>query len=161
LFIGETVIGRISGVPILPISRRVDAADGTFLGVLVVLVPPSALTSLHKTIDLGRHGVMTLILAIHRADSGGVALEVRDTGTGMTAAEVTIALEAFGQVDGGLARRHNGTGLGLPLARQLTELHGGSLTIDSEKGHCTTIIVALPAVRGLAAASVVVGEAAS
>ena len=60
LFIGKTVIGRTSGVPILPISRRVDAQDGTFLGVLVVLISPAALTTLHKTIDLGRHGVMTL-----------------------------------------------------------------------------------------------------
>jgi signal transduction histidine kinase len=60
LFIGQTVIGRISGVPLLPISRRVDAEDGTFLGVLVMLISPSSLTTLHKSIDLGRHGVMTL-----------------------------------------------------------------------------------------------------
>jgi len=60
MYIGPTVISRVSGLPILPISRRVDAADGTFLGVLAVLVSPGSLTTLHKAIDLGPHGVMTL-----------------------------------------------------------------------------------------------------
>jgi hypothetical protein len=61
LFIGPTVLGRLtSGHPIMPITRRVEAEDGTFLGVVDVLVLPSALTTLHKYIDLGPHGVMTL-----------------------------------------------------------------------------------------------------
>jgi hypothetical protein len=60
LFVGPTIIGRVSGVGALPISRRVDADDGTFLGVVVILISPSALTTLHKSIDLGRHGLMTL-----------------------------------------------------------------------------------------------------
>jgi signal transduction histidine kinase len=89
----------------------------------------------------------SVILAIWRAKNGGVTLEVRDTGSGMSLAEVQVALEPFGQVDGGLARGHNGTGLGLPIARQLAELHGGSLNIDSEKGRGTTITVTLPAAR--------------
>jgi signal transduction histidine kinase len=91
----------------------------------------------------------SVILAIIRAENGGVELRVRDTGNGMTAAEIEVALEIFGQVDGGLDRRHNGTGLGLPLARLLTEAHGGSLVVDSEKGRGTTITVALPAARVL------------
>jgi signal transduction histidine kinase len=68
----------------------------------------------------------------------------------MTPAEIKIALEPFGQLDTCLARRHEGTGLGLPLARRLAELHGGSLLIDSEKGHGTTITVTLPPTRVLA-----------
>jgi signal transduction histidine kinase len=91
----------------------------------------------------------SVTLTILRAENGGIQLEVRDTGSGMTAAEIEVALEAFGQVDGGLARRHNGTGLGLPLARELAELHGGSLRVDSEKGRGTTITIALPAARVL------------
>jgi two-component system, sensor histidine kinase len=101
-------------------------------------------------------------LAIRRAENGGVVLEVRDTGPGMTAAEIEVALQPFGQVDGGLNRRHNGTGLGLPLARELAELHGGSLHVDSEKGRGTTVTVTFPAARvlGDAAAPVVIGAAA-
>ena len=86
-------------------------------------------------------------VAVRRSRSGGVKFVVRDTGCGMTPAEVEIALELFGQVDAGLARRHEGTGLGLPLARKLAELHGGSLTIESEKGRGTTVTVALPPTR--------------
>ena len=65
----------------------------------------------------------------------------------MTPEEVEIALEPFGQVDARLAREHEGTGLGLPLAKRLAELHGGSLRVESEKGQGTTVSVALPAWR--------------
>jgi signal transduction histidine kinase len=90
-----------------------------------------------------------VVLAARRAVAGGVEFEVRDTGLGMSAAEIEIALEPFGQVDSGLARHCEGAGLGLPLARRLTELHGGVLRIDSKKGHGTRIVVALPATRVL------------
>jgi diguanylate cyclase (GGDEF)-like protein len=75
LYIGRAAIGQISKLPILPISRRVDAEDGTFLGVVVVLITPNALTTLHKSIDLGPHGLLTLsgldniLLARFGADS--------------------------------------------------------------------------------------------
>jgi len=93
----------------------------------------------------------SVAIAVHKAEDGGVVYEVRDTGVGMTAAEIDIAMEAFGQVDAGLGRRHEGTGLGLPVARRLAELHGGSLRIESEKGRGTTVIVSLPASRILVA----------
>jgi signal transduction histidine kinase len=92
----------------------------------------------------------SVILTIRRDNNGGVEFEVCDSGPGMTPAEIKIALEPFGQLDTGLARRHEGTGLGLPLARRLAELHGGSLQINSEKGRGTTITVTLPATRVLA-----------
>ncbi len=69
----------------------------------------------------------------------------------MTEAEVEIALERFGQVDGRLARRQEGSGLGLPLARKLAELHGGSLMLQSEKGRGTIATVVLPPSRVLSA----------
>jgi signal transduction histidine kinase len=81
------------------------------------------------------------------AQDGSVEFVVRDTGIGMTPAEIEIALELFGQVDAGLARPHEGTGLGLPLARKLAELHGGTLRVESKKGRGTTVTLALPAAR--------------
>jgi PAS domain S-box-containing protein len=81
-----------------------------------------------------------------------LSIEVRDTGVGMSAEEVKVALEPFGQVDARLSREHEGTGLGLPLARMLAELHGGSLRVESQKGQGTTVIVTLPALRGAAVA---------
>lgn len=86
-----------------------------------------------------------------RGRKGCVVIEVRDTGPGMTSAEIKIALEPFGQVDAGHARQHEGTGLGLPLARRLAELHGGSLHVSSQKGKGTTVSVKLPALRTTAA----------
>jgi len=67
-----------------------------------------------------------------------------DTGIGMRADEIGIALQPFRQIDNSLARRYEGTGLGLPLARLLTELHGGQLHIDSAPGIGTAVTVTLP-----------------
>jgi signal transduction histidine kinase len=77
----------------------------------------------------------------------GVALVVADTGIGMTPQQIPIALEPFGQVDSSLSRRHEGTGLGLPLCRRFAEAHGGSLTIESALGEGTAVTVRLPAGR--------------
>ena len=71
-------------------------------------------------------------------------LIVADTGIGMTDPELGIAMEPFGQVENSLARSFEGTGLGLPLARRMTELHGGRLTVRSVKGVGTTVEVYLP-----------------
>ncbi len=90
-------------------------------------------------------------VSVRRTEEGGAAFVVRDNGRGMTEAEIEIALERFGQVDGGLARRNEGSGLGLPLARKLAELHGGSLTLKSETGRGTTATVILPRSRVLSA----------
>jgi len=88
---------------------------------------------------------------VRRNADGDILFEVRDTGPGMSESEIKTALEPFGQVDAGHTRRYEGTGLGLPLALRLTELHGGSLTVDSEKGRGTTVTVALPTSRTVAA----------
>jgi two-component system cell cycle sensor histidine kinase PleC len=78
-------------------------------------------------------------------------LAVADTGIGMAAADIPKALEPFRQLDGGLARRHEGTGLGLPLSKRLTELHGGELGIESAPGAGTTVTITFPAERTLGA----------
>ena len=74
-----------------------------------------------------------------------ILVDVRDSGIGMSPDDITVALAPFGQVDNRLARRYEGTGLGLPLAKELIELHNGALVIDSDPGHGTTITVVLPA----------------
>ncbi|WP_009868974.1 PAS-domain containing protein [Paramagnetospirillum magnetotacticum] len=78
-------------------------------------------------------------------DSGGIAFHVIDTGIGMSEADMAVALSPFGQVDTGLDRRFEGAGLGLPLAKSLAELHGGSLEITSIPGKGTTVSVYFPA----------------
>jgi PAS domain S-box-containing protein len=102
------------------------------------------LNLISNAIKFTERGGLVLVTGRHVTDVG-VVFEVRDTGLGMTPDEIAIALEPFSQVDARLTREHEGTGLGLPLARRLAELHGGSLHIDSEKGCGTTVTVTLPA----------------
>ncbi len=92
-----------------------------------------------------RDGSVTV--SARREPDGGIALIVADTGIGMTVTELGIAMEPFGQVENSLARSFAGTGLGLPLARRMTELHGGRLTVRSVKGVGTTVEVSLPGSR--------------
>src|SRR3546814_20156939 len=61
---------------------------------------------------------------------GGLAIAVSDTGIGIAPHNVARALESFGQIESTLSRKHGGTGLGLPLAKGLIELHGGWLAIE-------------------------------
>ncbi len=84
-------------------------------------------------------------LRIYGDTTRGVTFAVEDTGIGMSADEILIALQPFGQVDNSLSRKSDGTGLGLPLTRRLVELHGGTLEIASTTGKGTIVIVQLPA----------------
>ena len=88
-----------------------------------------------------------ITLEAKETTTGELVFSVTDTGIGMTEAEIEIALEPFGQVDNTLSRSFEGTGLGLPLARKLTELHGGWLEVTSVKGKGTRVQVILPAER--------------
>ncbi|MDE1987636.1 MAG: HAMP domain-containing protein [Alphaproteobacteria bacterium] len=76
-------------------------------------------------------------------DAEAITVQVRDTGIGMSEADIAVALTPFGQVDSRLERRYEGTGLGLPLTKAFVELHGGTLTIQSTPGAGTTVSVRL------------------
>jgi len=78
---------------------------------------------------------------------GGLSLTVADSGIGIAGDDLERIFQPFVQVDSSLARRHTGTGLGLPLARSFVELHGGTVEIASHPGSGTRVIVLLPAVR--------------
>jgi signal transduction histidine kinase len=71
---------------------------------------------------------------------------VEDTGIGIRAEDMPIVFEVFRQVDSSLARRAQGSGLGLPVSRRLVELHGGRMWVDSEWGSGTTFYFTLPVV---------------
>ncbi len=89
-----------------------------------------------------------------RADvdsDGRLAISVKDTGIGMSRDEIEVALTPFGQIANPMTRTHDGTGLGLPLAKTLAELHGGELGIASVPGAGTAVTVTLPARRQVTA----------
>src|SRR5215471_15908000 len=78
---------------------------------------------------------------------GDLRIEVKDTGIGMAPEDIPKALAAFGQVDSTLARRHEGTGLGLPLVKAMVELHEGKFALLSKLGEGTSAVVTLPKSR--------------
>jgi len=79
-----------------------------------------------------------------RVGDDRLSISVRDTGIGMTADQIKIASEPFGQVDSSLGRKYEGTGLGLPLAKRMVELHGGTLDIESTPNVGTTVTLTIP-----------------
>jgi signal transduction histidine kinase len=80
----------------------------------------------------------------------GLVIAIADTGIGMAPEEIPVALEPFGQVDSAAVKDHPGTGIGLPLAKRLVELHGGTLVVESAKNVGTTIFVRFPSNRVVA-----------
>ena len=78
-----------------------------------------------------------------------VVVRIADTGIGMTPEGIEVALTPFGQVDNRLERKYEGTGLGLPLAKSLVGLHGGTLEIESAPGSGTTVHLVFPAAESL------------
>ncbi len=72
---------------------------------------------------------------------------VMDTGRGIKPEDIPKVLEPFAQVEDIMSRSHEGVGLGLPLSKRLTELHGGTLSVESEVGKGTTVTVRFPPER--------------
>jgi len=77
-------------------------------------------------------------------DSSGLRLEVRDSGVGIKADDFSKLFVEFQQLDSGVARRHQGTGLGLALTKKIVELQKGTITVESEPGKGSTFTVTLP-----------------
>ncbi|MEK8017693.1 MAG: PAS domain S-box protein [Candidatus Parabeggiatoa sp.] len=75
---------------------------------------------------------------------GVVDFIVSDTGRGIAEKDMDSLFKPFVQLDGGLSRTHEGTGLGLSLVYRLTELHGGSVSVSSELGKGSHFTVSLP-----------------
>lgn len=129
---------------ILPVRMpRVLADERRLRQVLLNLVG--------NAIKFGRDSGHVVVEA--RVVEQALILSVRDDGIGMNPADIPRALQPFTQLEGPLARQYEGAGLGLALARALTELHGGRLGIDSQPGVGTTATVSLPARRTMPAAS--------
>lgn len=79
--------------------------------------------------------------------AGDLELSVTDTGIGIAPEHIERVLQPFAQVDSGLNRKYEGTGLGLTLSQGLARLHGGELRLESEIGSGTRAYVTLPASR--------------
>jgi signal transduction histidine kinase len=115
--------------------RRLQRVFVNLLGNAVKFTPPG-----------GR-----IAVTVRAAADGGAVVTVADTGVGIAAADRERVLEPFVRGDGAAERAgagQSGIGLGLAIARMLTERHGGRLVLDSTPGVGTTITIALPPADG-------------
>ena len=96
-------------------------------------------------------GLVTLSAGL--AANGGLRFIVKDNGIGIPPEQVRRVLEPFIQVEGAFSRKYTGTGLGLPLSKTFTELHGGTLELTSTLGVGTVVTVTFPPERSRQRAS--------
>lgn len=133
---------RLSLILDYPATTR-DLVTGDMLRVRQVLI-----NLLGNAIKFTEEGQVTLRVQ----DNGGpLTLQVIDTGIGIPADRIQHIFTPFTQADASMARRFGGTGLGTTIARQLTELMGGSITVTSEpgQGSCFKVRLPLPAAQAL------------
>ena len=81
------------------------------------------------------------------SEDGGFVIQVVDTGVGIAPEDIPKALSHFGRIGNVFTRQQGGSGLGLPLAKTLVELHGGSLDLQSAVGQGTTATIRFPSAR--------------
>ncbi len=98
-----------------------------------------------KFTNEGGHVDVTVSTIETQGEVSHFVIVVRDTGIGMSQGDVEKAFQSFGQVDSGLNRKYEGTGLGLPLTKKLLELHHGTIEITSELGKGTCVTLVFPA----------------
>ena len=142
----------------LDVCLRTVAPAATKAGVELTATFDSALPLLRTDDTKLRQVVLNLLsnaikftrpggsanLSVH-GHSNSIAISVSDTGIGIDASDMHRVFERFGQVENALSRNHGGAGLGLPIARQLVELLGGSFDLRSELGKGTVVTVSFPA----------------
>lgn len=84
---------------------------------------------------------------VHHPECHEVWIRVTDTGIGIAKADQQRIFERFVQADSSPSRKYNGTGLGLSLAKEYTEMHSGTLSVESEPGAGSTFTVRIPVER--------------
>ena len=147
--LGELLADCLSLVEALSSRKRVAVTAGSFDPALQVVVDgvrmrQAVLNILSNAIKFTPSGGAVRVEAAVGPEGHGAVIVIADTGIGMTADEVLVAMEPFRQVNNYLTKSEAGTGLGLPLAKRFVEAHGGTLTVDSAPGVGTTVTITIP-----------------
>jgi PAS domain S-box-containing protein len=108
-----------------------------------------ALNLLSNAVRYTQAGGQVIVSTSYEA-SGDVVMRVRDTGIGMTTAEIEQALKPFKQINALKRARGDGTGLGLPLTKAMVEANRAKFTINSTPGEGTLVEITFPSTRVLA-----------
>lgn len=105
------------------------------------------ITMTAQLIDPPLSTVASIIDRKDEAFSQFLEISIQDNGIGISSEDQKRLFQPFVQIDSALARKYEGTGLGLAMVKRLTELHGGRVTLESQPGKGSTFSVLLPARR--------------
>ena len=127
-------------------ERRIKQVLINLLTNAVKFTPNKGTVNLLVAIGSGDtwQGEATIPEQIKTMNSPIILLQVVDTGIGISAKDLQMLFQPFIQVDSALNRQYEGTGLGLALVKQIVELHGGQVMVQSEVGQGSCFTVALP-----------------
>ncbi|MSP60914.1 MAG: response regulator [Myxococcales bacterium] len=125
--VGLTLSGEGPAAPVFGDPHRLEMVITNLIGNALKFTPAGGAIR----VRVERHGE-------------GVGLVVEDTGPGIAVEELPRIFERFYQVEGSARRRHGGAGIGLALAKELIDLHGGRITVESELGKGTAFRLWLP-----------------
>ncbi|WP_287154490.1 ATP-binding protein [Candidatus Solincola tengchongensis] len=142
----ELVDERLEGKAKLAAEYGVEM-DATSCGEMMVTADRRLLATLldnllDNAIKYNRPGGRVFVGC--RAEEGALVLEVRDTGVGMPPEELPRIFERFYRIDRARSRETGGTGLGLSIVKHIAELHGGTVSVQSEPGEGSAFSVRLP-----------------
>lgn len=99
----------------------------------------NVLSNAVKFSDKGGEVHIRLETSLMAGEATDFFISIEDNGIGMSEDEIEMAFQSFGQIDSGLNRKYDGTGLGLPLTKKLIDLHEGSIAVESQKGKGTKV----------------------
>ena len=141
---GRPEAGKISLIEDISGTLPIIYGDERALKQVVMNVLSNAVKFTHEK------GTVTLSCHYDPENDFPVMIACTDTGVGMRGEDIDKALKPFTQIDNSYARRHEGTGLGLPLVQKLMDMHQGKLHIQSAEGRGTTVSLFLPKARVVA-----------
>ncbi|MBD1912882.1 MULTISPECIES: PAS domain-containing protein [unclassified Leptolyngbya] len=127
-------------------ERRMRQVLINLLTNAVKFTPEGGQVSLTVVVGRGNtwDGLATVPPQLVAQDSPLVLFQITDTGIGITETDLRRLFQPFVQIDSNLNRQQTGTGLGLAMVKQITELHGGQVIVESSLGQGSCFTVALP-----------------
>ena len=137
---------QINNININIDERRIKQVLINLLTNAVKFTPNGGTVNLRVAIGSGDiwQGEATIPQRLRDMNSPTILFQVVDTGIGIAAKDLPMLFQSFVQVDSALNRQYEGTGLGLALVKQIVELHGGQVMVESEVGQGSCFTVALP-----------------
>ncbi|MCP4135004.1 MAG: response regulator [bacterium] len=99
---------------------------------------------LGNSIKFTESGTITISASLQEEDPGLIEVSVSDTGIGIPPEKQESIFQSFEQADGSISRKYGGTGIGLSIVKQLVELHGGAIRVESQENTGARFIFTLP-----------------